>query len=110
MRILGLESSVERKSVAYAEGLGMLSFKLTPAGQRGWMDRLFITLVGEHFYMEFKREGKGLEKLQEHRRWQLQQRKCTVYGPVDNLETAKEIIDYHAKAALDAARVPREGD
>ena len=100
MTVTYLESRVERKSVLHAESLGMLSFKLTPAGQRGWMDRLFITTTGIHFYIEFKREGKELTKLQEYRRWQLQQRKCNVYGPVDDLGHAKEIIDYYARISI----------
>jgi len=91
-----LESRVEDKAVRHGTSLGMLSIKFTPGGQRGWMDRLFITKKGTHVYVEFKRRGKTLEKLQLHRRWQLQQRNCNVYGPVDTLEQAKEILDYYA--------------
>lgn len=94
--LFDLESKVERKAVQYAEEKGMLSFKLTPVGQRGWMDRLFITSGGVHFYIEFKRKGIQLEKLQKYRRYQLQVRKCNVYGPVDDLPHAIEIIDYYA--------------
>jgi hypothetical protein len=100
MRVTYLESRVENKAVQYAESLDMLSFKLTPAGQRGWMDRLFITVTGIHFYIEFKREGKELTKLQEYRRYQLQKRKCNVYGPVDDLDQVKEIIDYYARISV----------
>ena len=96
MRILTLESRVEDKATNHARFLGMIALKLTPAGQRGWMDKLFITRKGTHFYVEFKREGEKLRKLQEHRRWQLQQQNCNVHGPVDTLEQAKEIIDYYA--------------
>lgn len=90
-----LESNIETKAVTYAEKLGYLQMKLTPAGQRGWMDRVFINKEGVHIYVEFKRESEKLKKLQAHRRWQLQQRKCLVYGPVDTIEQAIEILDYH---------------
>lgn len=97
MRILDeLEAKVEHRTVEYAERTyDMLSIKLTPMGQRGWQDRLFITMGGTHFYIEFKRRGKELQKLQEYRRYQLQRRRCDVYGPVDTIEQAKEIIDYY---------------
>jgi hypothetical protein len=90
-----LESKLENRAVAYAITLGYLQWKLTAAGQRGWMDRVFITKLGTHVYIEFKRSSEKLRKLQEHRRWQLQQRKCNVYGPVDTMEQAQEILDYY---------------
>jgi hypothetical protein len=82
--------------VRYAEKeYNILALKFTPTGQAGWADRLFITLYGLHFYVEFKRKNEKLRALQEHRRWQLQQRRCHVYGPVDTWEQVKEIIDYY---------------
>lgn len=104
MRILELEAKLEYRTVRYAEQTyNMLQFKLTPAGQVGWQDRLFITLGGVHFYIEFKRKSEKLRKIQEHRRWQLQQRRCNVYGPVETWEQAKEIIDYYGTLPVQEA-------
>jgi len=109
MRVL--EGRIETKAVEYAISLGYMQMKLTPAGQRGWMDRVFINQHGVHVYVEFKRQGLELEKLQAFRRWQLQQRKCIVYGPVDNFEEAKEILDdWVDKGAVVAEALSRESD
>lgn len=106
MRVLDLEAKLEAKTVRYAEQTyNMLQWKLTPVGQAGWMDRVFITLGGVHFYTEFKRKSEKLRKLQEHRRWQLQQRRCNVYGPVDTWEQAKEIIDYYGNLPVPETRM-----
>jgi hypothetical protein len=97
MRVLiPLESQIEYRTVQYAtETYKMLQFKLTPMGQVGWQDRLFITLTGVHFYIEFKRRGERLRKIQDYRRWQLLEHKCNVHGPVDNWEQAKAIVDHY---------------
>jgi hypothetical protein len=106
MRVLALEAKLENKAVIYAEKqYGMLALKFTPAGQAGWADRLFITRAGVHFYIEFKRKNEKLRALQEHRRWQLQQHNCSIYGPVDDWEHTQEIIDYYGNLPIPEADV-----
>ena len=61
------ESSIENTVVrrALAE-LGLCSLKLTPRGQRGWADRMFL-LPRSPAFVEFKRAGDVPRPLQEHR-------------------------------------------
>jgi hypothetical protein len=87
-----LESNIEAPSVALARKMGYIVLKLTPQGQRGWPDRLFINEFGHHLYIEFKRPGERLRRLQEHRCEQLANRNIAVYRNVDNIELVKEIL------------------
>jgi hypothetical protein len=59
-----LENVTEQKVVDYAASRGCLFLKLNVIGRRGWPDRLFI-FRGRTFFIEFKRAGEKLTKLQE---------------------------------------------
>jgi hypothetical protein len=61
-----LESVVEKKVSGWAVEQGILTFKFTPQGQRGWPDRMFI-YEGRCAFVEFKAEGEPLRPLQAHR-------------------------------------------
>ena len=78
-----LESEQERKAVVLSENLGYITIKISPMSNRGWPDRVFINRWGFHVYIEFKRLGKKLRRLQEYRISQLQERGVKVYGPCD---------------------------
>lgn len=61
-----LESVVEKKVCVWAVEQGILTFKFTPVGQRGWPDRQFI-YRGKCAFIEFKAEGEPLPPLQAYR-------------------------------------------
>ena len=61
-----LESVVEKKVCVWAVEQGIMTFKFTPTGQRGWPDRMFI-YRGRCAFIEFKAEGEPLPPLQAHR-------------------------------------------
>lgn len=101
------ESVIENRACEYAEDLGYIGVKFTPAGQRGWPDRLFINASGVHVYIEFKRPKKNLERLQAWRKKQLLERGCYCYGPISSLEEVKLILDTHYdETRMDPPRIP----
>lgn len=65
---------------------------MSPVGQRGWPDHVFINLHGHHVYIEFKKLGEKPSKLQYHRLGQLQERGVEAHW-TDNYEQAKDILD-----------------
>lgn len=89
-----LESKLERDSIAYAESIGYISFKISPISQRGWPDRVFINKHGRHVYIEMKASKKKLRNLQVYRIQQLRDRGCSVFW-ADNLDKVKKILDEH---------------
>lgn len=60
-----LESFIEEKVCVWAVEQGILTFKFTPIGQRGWPDRMFI-YNGRCAFIEFKAEGETIRPLQLH--------------------------------------------
>jgi len=60
------EAAVEGKVVKWACNRDIICLKLTPDGQRGWPDRMFI-LRGRVAFIEFKAAGEELRDLQKHR-------------------------------------------
>lgn len=87
-----LEGAVEKKASNYAETIGYIAIKVSPVGQRGWPDHVFINVYGHHVYIEFKKLGESPSKLQFHRLKQLQERGVAAYW-TDNYEQAKSILD-----------------
>ena len=59
-----LEKAGEQKVVDYATAKGCLVLKLNVIGRRGWPDRLFL-FKSKVFFIEFKREGEEVNKLQQ---------------------------------------------
>ena len=90
-----LESNIEDTVVKVAVDLGYIVLKLTPEGQRGWPDRVFINQEGVHVYIEFKRPGEKPRKLQEYRYKMLADRGCNVYTGIDDPHTAVTILRRH---------------
>ncbi len=89
-----LESKLERKVVDYAEDIGYLTFKVSPVSNRGWPDRVFINSSGVHLYMELKKSGKKVRKLQAYRIEQLLERNVLVFW-TDFYDQAVGILDEH---------------
>ena len=79
------ESTIERSFCKKLEKLGLYSIKLSPTSLRGMPDRLVLLNLGEVCFIEFKRPGKELTELQEHRASQLKSRgyECRWYDDAD---------------------------
>ncbi len=90
-----LESNVEEPVVKYAKSKGMVIFKLDFATNAGWPDRLFLTKDGAHFFIEFKRPGKTLRKLQNHRKNTLLNMGHPAYGPVDTVMEGRRVVNLY---------------
>ena len=90
-----LETAVEKHGVEYAKKLNYIVFKVSPAGQRGWPDRVFINEQGLHVYVEFKRPGEKLRKLQIYRCGTLRERNVIVYSGVDTKQEIEDILNEH---------------
>jgi len=86
-----LETNTETKAVEYAEKLDYLAMKVSPTGQRGWPDHVFINQYGWHIYIEMKKAGKKPRKIQFHRIAQLRQRNVEVHWS-DSLPVIKKIL------------------
>lgn len=93
MRVL--ESNIESYGVGYARKLGYITLKMTPQGQKGWPDRVFINPQGVHIYVEFKRPDETVRRLQEYRCQQLRERNVIVHYNIDARYLIKEILDEH---------------
>lgn len=92
------ETNDETKFKTYVEDDGNEALKLNVWGRRGWPDRLVVFELGGHFFIEFKRRGKGIgkrrgEKLQLHIHKKLRGKGHNVYT-VDTCEEAVEIYEY----------------
>lgn len=87
-----LERYIQRKCIEYAQKNGFLCIKVTPAGQRGWPDFVFISPNGNHYYAEFKRPGEAPTKLQQHRMEQLRSRGVPAES-YDNILVFKSYVD-----------------
>lgn len=91
-----LEKVTEEAVVRYAEWKGVQAIKLNLQGNRGWPDRMFL-YKGSVLFIEFKREGKELEPLQEFRLNWLEANGFNV-GWCDNQLDGKRLIDKWLKS------------
>lgn len=101
---MSLEKKIERDVCKYAKKHGFLTPKITVVSERGWPDRLFIDPDGFMVFVEFKKSGKPLQPIQEHRCTELTQRNVSVLV-IDNIEQGKEYVD-----TLVSARVSAQSD
>jgi len=88
------ESSIEAAVDEYAFKQGFLPRKLNNSASDGWPDKLYVSHIGQHFYIEFKRQGEEPRLLQYYRIMSLLSRNCDVYI-VDNVEDGKYVIDFY---------------
>jgi len=84
------ESSIERRFCDFVKDAGFVAIKIM---RKGWPDRLIQLSNGYGFYIEFKRKGKGAEKLQLHTHDKLRKKGNHVYV-CDTLQQAKELFEY----------------
>jgi hypothetical protein len=96
-----LEADIETQAVEYGLTLDYYILKLNGEGNRGKPDRLFVNLVGEHIYIEFKREDEELRADQWVHVRDLTRRGCTVYQS-SNVGHAKRILDNHRSPRAEA--------
>jgi len=87
-----LERQIERWFVGLAESSGFRCLKMTPAGRRGWPDRLVLGKEGKCAFVEFKRPGETLRRIQEHLRAELVERGFHV-AVVDSYEKAAAFLE-----------------
>lgn len=62
-----LEKELENNIKKWCDQNDVLFIKFTPMGEKGWPDRIAILPSGKHLWIELKREGKVLSRLQGHR-------------------------------------------
>lgn len=91
---MGNEADIEKKVVTWAEARGWLAIKMNIQGNRGYPDRLFISPVGVHVWIEFKQPGETLRKLQGYRIRKLKERAVAAHW-CDNAAEAKEILKFY---------------
>lgn len=87
-----LEKRLESYANHLAEELGYLHIKVSPAGQRGWPDHVFINRNGVHVYVEFKAPGGKVTVLQSYRCKQLRDRHVAIYEGVDSKQEVARIL------------------
>jgi len=68
--------------------------KLTQSGRRGYPDRLLLGPKAKVFFIEFKRPGEKLDRLQTYIKWQLEKLGFKVYV-CKSTEDAKRIVRYY---------------
>lgn len=98
---LPLEKDIEKRAVEYGLKLEYYILKLNGEGNRGKLDRLFVNLVGEHIYIEFKRPGEVLRPDQWLHVRDLTRRTCIVYE-CHCLRHARRILDNHRRPHADS--------
>ena len=84
-----LESSIERRCVAYAQQHGAFLWKLTAV--TGAPDRLCLLPNGRHFLVEFKQPGGELSAIQRHIQSQLVKMHHDCFE-VDNVHLFKRLL------------------
>ena len=87
-----LESEIENYVVNYARRRGVLSAKLNLQGRRGWPDRILLFPGGRTVFIEFKRPGGQVSKLQAYVHAQLGRLGFAVYV-VKTKEQGRRIVD-----------------
>lgn len=90
------ERNIEQRANEYAETLGYYHNKQNGLGNKGKPDRVYVNLVGEHIYIEFKRPGEALDRLQWVHARELARRGCVVYECC-HIRHAQRILDNHAR-------------
>jgi hypothetical protein len=83
-----LESSIERACVKKAKAAG---FRLIKLYERGIQDRLLLG-NGKAVFIEFKRDGEELSKLQKHKAKEIRKLKFKVYR-IDNVKDFLAIME-----------------
>lgn len=86
------EALAERAVVKWARRHGFIAVKVKFEGFRGVHDRLFISLEGQHIYIEFKKAGKKARKNQEWWQNEFRRRGVACYTNVRTREYGIAIL------------------
>jgi len=86
------ESKIERKLVNEIKKRGGLALKFTPAGQRGYADRVLLLPGGRSVFVELKAKDEKMKKLQAKRAAELEALGFRVYRNVDSYEKINFVI------------------
>jgi hypothetical protein len=106
-----LEKTIENAVTRKALELGVVSVKFTPAGQRGYPDRLFFIPGGRPLFIEFKRPGEKLDPLQQHRINLLKELGYEVEthdNASDAIDAVERAVHRSAVGAVEATQIPIE--
>lgn len=87
-----LEKDVERKVCDYAKKQGMLAYKFSSPARAAVPDRLFITVKGTVFFIEFKRPGAKATPAQQREHLKLMEQNVRVFV-IDDVDKGKAVID-----------------
>ena len=88
------ELTIELSVILWAKRNGFVVLKLNNPASRGWPDRLFIAPSGAHIYIEFKKPGGAVRKLQVGRKERLERNNCEVHI-IDNRYNAIGVLSAH---------------
>lgn len=100
------EATVEKEITDHAQSHGWLQYKFTSPGHKGVPDRLFISSLGRHIFLEIKRPGEEPEPLQLREIARINRNKGTAAW-FDNSEAAIRFLnDNIAPIAAASADVP----
>jgi len=86
------ESQIEKKVCQYAVSKGALQYKFSSPSRRSVPDRMFI-IGGRVAFIEFKKPGGKLTKMQEREINKLADNGC-LGAVIDSVETGKCFIDF----------------
>jgi len=87
-----LEKDIESAVCTYAKEQGMLVYKFTSPSRRSVPDRMFITLRGQVFFIEFKRKGEPLTPGQAREHQRLKEQNVSVYV-IDSIVDGKMLVE-----------------
>lgn len=91
-----LEKTIEAKITKRAKELQFLTYKFVSVAHRGMPDRLFITPIGEIFFIEFKSIKGRISALQRHEINNLESYNINVHI-VRDVEYGLAILDFYSK-------------
>ncbi len=94
-----LEKDIEKKVCEYARSLKMLVYKFTSPSRRSVPDRMFITEMGEVWFIEFKRRGEVPTAAQAVEIAKIRKTGVAVFV-VDNVEQGKRIVEIVAEGVV----------
>ena len=104
-----LESKIEKSVCDYAKKQGFYVRKFKAPGQRGVPDRIFLSPIGQVFFIEFKAEGKRPSDLQKREIRLIENCKGSVYV-IDNVPDGKLLVDVFFNIEGYAGQLPNPKD
>ena len=102
-----LEKKLEDRSVDKVEAVGGLAQKLVLLGLRGWPDRTILLPGGIIFFVEFKRERKGVVSAQQSKWAKLLIKLGFTIYTIDTDEDFDRALAEQIRPAREAAAIDR---